>query len=388
MSNKNKEGVSMDIGVLIKSYFISFSVTLIITPSIKILAKKLNAVDKPDNIRKTHKRPRPSLGGLAIFLGVVGGYLFLKPVHYQLTAIILGAIIMVLTGVLDDIYNLKPYQKLVGQLGAAIIVVSSGLIIEKITLPIIGVVYLGFFGIIITIIWIIGVSNAINLIDGLDGLAGGVSTIALSSILVMAIMDQRMIVIALCVILIGANLGFLPHNFYPAKIFMGDTGALFLGYSIAIVSMLGLFKKVAFFSFIVPIIVIAIPIFDTIQAITRRIANKQGISHADKKHIHYQLMERGYSHRTTVLILYAFSIFFGAMAIFFNNSTLVSSFAILFIIVLGIQLIAEMAGMTHQNRQPMLNWLRKFLPIDKWTTAKTHKSIRTNKHFHTTTRLK
>src|SRR5699024_3476702 len=174
-----------------------------------------------------------------------------------------------------------------GQIVAAIVVVSSGLVIEKLTIPFFGTVYLEEIGILLTIIWIVAASNAINLIDGLDGLAAGVSAIAITSVMVMAIMDYRVIVVSLCVLLIGSCIGFLFHNFYPSKIFMGDTGALFLGYAIAIISMLGLFKNIAFFSFIIPIIVIAIPVFDTAFAIVRRAINKQGIATADKKHIHY-----------------------------------------------------------------------------------------------------
>src|SRR5690606_12896089 len=156
-------------------------------------------------------------------IGAAAGLLYLNPVNEYIGAIILGAFIILMTGLLDDIYNLTPFQKLAGQLTAAIIVISSGLIIESLTIPFLGTVSLGYFGYVITVLWIVGASNAINLIDGLDGLASGVSTIALASIFVMAVMDQQMLVITLCVILIGANLGFLPHNFHPAKIFMGDT---------------------------------------------------------------------------------------------------------------------------------------------------------------------
>lgn len=355
----------MGVGELVVALILSFMTSFFGTIIIKRLALRYNVVDRPDNIRKTHLETTPSMGGLAIFLGVAVGFLYLNPDNEHIGAIILGAFIILLTGLLDDIYNLKPQQKLVGQLTAAIIVVSSGLIIETLTIPFLGSVSLSYFGYVVTVLWIVGASNAINLIDGLDGLASGVSTIALGSILVMAIMDQQMVVISLCSILIGANLGFLPHNFHPAKIFMGDTGALFLGYAIAIVSMLGLFKNVAFFSFIVPIIVIAIPIFDTIQAIIRRIVNKQDISTADHKHIHYKLMEKGYSHRSSVLIIYGFSAFFGLMAILFNSSTLLSSLAIFGIIILGIELIAEISGMTFRNRQPIINWLRRWFPNER-----------------------
>lgn len=344
---------------LLIAFFISLITALIITPLVSRLAFKLNAVDRPDGKRKNHNGVKPSMGGLAIFIGTIAGYLYLQPVDPHLNYIVIGACIIILTGMLDDIYNIKPIYKLIGQLSAASAVIASGLVIEKLTLPFMGTVHLGEFGIIITLLWIVGASNAINFLDGLDGLASGVSTIALSSILVMGLMDYRLIVVYLSIILIGGTLGFLVHNFHPAKIFMGDTGALFLGYSIAIVSMLGLFKNVAFFSFLVPFIVIAIPIFDTTLAIIRRTLNKKGIATADKEHIHYQLMNMGYTHRQTVLIIYGFSLFFGGMAIIFNSATLLTSLVIFGVIILGIQLIAEMAGVTSQNKQPLLQGIRK-----------------------------
>ncbi|GEN32229.1 UDP-GlcNAc:undecaprenyl-phosphate GlcNAc-1-phosphate transferase [Cerasibacillus quisquiliarum] len=354
-----------NVNELVIAFIISCMTALIMTPLIIKIVKKYELVDQPDGKRKLHHGEKPSLGGLAIFIGVAAGYLYLQPSHPYLDEIIIGAFIMILTGVLDDIYDLKPFYKLIGQVTAAAVVVSSGLIIDKLTIPFAGIVYLGNFGILITILWIVGASNAINLIDGLDGLAAGVSTIALSSIMMMAIMDYRIIVVYLTVILIGGTLGFLVHNFYPAKIFMGDTGALFLGYAIAVVSMFGLFKNVALFSFIVPFIVIAIPIYDTILAIIRRTLNKQGIATADRQHIHYRLMSMGYSHRTTVLILYGFSLFFGIMAIVFNSATLLASLVIMVVTFLGIQLVAEMAGITYLNRKPVLRTIQKLIGIEQ-----------------------
>src|SRR5690606_37747005 len=198
----------------------------------------------------------------------------------------------------------------------------SGLIIERVTLPFIGMVDLGFFSVLITVLWVVGITNAINLIDGLDGLATGVTTIALISIFIMALIDVQVIAAFLCIVLIGANIGFLFHNFYPASIYMGDTGSNFLGYMIAAISMLGLFKNVAFFSFVVPIIVLAVPIFDTLVAIVRRAYNKENIMAADNKHMHYQLLKAGYSHRKTVLIIYLFSAVFGGLAILFSEASL------------------------------------------------------------------
>lgn len=348
------------------AFFISAAVALCITPLVKKIAMLFKAVDQSDNNdRKMHTGSKVSMGGLAIFIGVACGFLYLQPAHPQMTAIIIGACIMVATGMLDDMFDIRPIFKLSGQLAAAIVVVSSGLVIESVTVPFMGTVHFGHIGIVLTVVWIVAASNMINLIDGLDGLAAGVSAIAITSILVMGVMDYRVLVVSLCVLLIGSCAGFLFHNFYPSKIFMGDTGALFLGYAIAIISMLGLFKNIAFFSFVVPIIVIAIPVFDTVFAIVRRAINKQGIATADRKHIHYQLLEMGYSHRASVLIIYGFSVFFGGMAIIFNSATLLMSLVILAIIILGIQLIAEMAGITVYNRQPLLDGIRKVAGVSR-----------------------
>ncbi|HEX6594195.1 MAG TPA: MraY family glycosyltransferase [Bacillota bacterium] len=354
-----------DITELFIAFIISCATSLIVTPIIIKIALRWNIVDQPDRKRKTHNGTKPSMGGLAIFIGVVAGFMYVQPVHEYMNAIIVGACLMIITGLLDDMFDLKPLYKLIGQLLAALVVVSSGLIIDKLTIPFLGTVYLDSLGVILTIVWIVGASNAINLIDGLDGLAAGVSAIGLTSILIMAVMDYRFVVVYLSIILIGSSVGFLFHNFYPAKIFMGDTGALFLGYSIAIVSMLGLFKNVAFFSFIVPLIVIAIPIFDTISAIIRRTMNNESIATADQQHIHYQLIHMGYSHRASVLIIYAFSVFFGCMAIIFNSTTLLSSLVVIVAIGLGIQLIAELAGMTFYKRQPILTGIRRIVGTKK-----------------------
>src|SRR5699024_7036014 len=266
---------------------------------------------------------------------------------------------IIITGLLDDRYDIRPVVKLSGQLIAASFLISSGLIIERITLPFLGVVELGFVSVLITVLWVVGITNAINLIDGLDGLATGVSTIALTSMLIMAVIDVRVAAVYLSVILIGANLGFLFHNFHPATIYMGDTGSNFLGYMIAAISMLGLFKNVALFSFIIPVIILAVPIFDTLFAIVRRAANKEGIMIADNKHIHYQLLASGFSHRTTVLIVYVFSILFGAMAILFSYASYTLTFVITFLVLVLIHFLAELAGIVLGGKRPVLGLITR-----------------------------
>lgn len=341
---------------------IAFAIALIsaflITWPVKKLAIQFGAVDFP-NRRKIHTKVTPRLGGLAIFAGSLLGLLYLYPSHPNLPEIILGATVIIITGALDDRYGLRPGVKLTGQLIAASFLISDGLIIDRLTLPLFGTVELGFLSVLITIIWVVGITNAINLIDGLDGLATGVTTIALISIFIMAIIDVQVIVAYLSIVLIGANLGFLYHNFYPAKIYMGDTGSNFLGYMIAVVSMLGLFKNIALFSFIIPVIVLAVPIFDTLFAIVRRAYNKENIMRADNKHIHYQLLRQGYSHRKTVLILYVFSALFGMMAILLSNASITTAFVITLIVLILLHILAEIMGLVMGGKKPVIQMLRK-----------------------------
>lgn len=343
---------------LLIAFLIALLSTYLLTYPVKKLAVKLGVVDLP-NYRKIHKEITPRLGGLAIFLGAFLGALYLQPRHEHLPEILLGALVILITGTLDDRFGIRPVIKLAGQLTATSFLISSGLIIEKITLPFIGMIDLGFISVLVTVLWVVGITNAINLIDGLDGLATGVTTIALTSLFVMAIVDAQVVVAYLCVVLIGANLGFLYHNFYPAKIYMGDSGSNFLGFMIAAISMLGLFKNIALFSFIIPVIILAVPIFDTLFAIVRRAYNKTGIMQPDSKHIHYQLIRTGYSHRQAVLIVYVFSALFGIMAILFSHASLTISVVITLFILILLHIFAEMAGLVMDGKRPILGLLKK-----------------------------
>src|SRR5690625_1752124 len=347
---------------LIIAFFIALTLSFILTFPVKRLASRWGIVDKP-NYRKIHKKVTPRFGGISIFLGSMVALLYLHPVNEHMTAIIYGAIVIIITGTLDDRYNIRPSIKLTGQFIAASFLVSSGLIIEKVTLPFIGMVELGFISVLVTVFWIVGITNAINVIDGLDGLATGISTIGLISILIMAIIDSQLIVVYFSVVLIGANLGFLYHNYYPAKIYMGDTGSNYLGYIIAVISMLGLFKNIAILSFVIPVIVLAVPIFDTLFAIIRRITNKQKISKPDNKHIHYQLLRVGFTHRQSVLIMYTFSLLFGILAIVFVNASSVVTFIVTFIILVLIHLLAEIAGLVMNGKRPVVDSILKLFRI-------------------------
>ncbi|MDW2876615.1 MULTISPECIES: glycosyltransferase family 4 protein [Bacillaceae] len=342
----------------IAAFIAAFAVSILITPLVIKFAHMIGAVDKP-NQRKVHSRIMPRLGGLAIFIGVLAGY-FVGGLHNEkITGISVGAIIIIVVGILDDKYELSAKYKLAGQLLAAAAVVGSGLTIDLLTIPFIGTFDLSFWTYPITVIWIVAITNAINLIDGLDGLSAGISSIVIATIALLAGIAGKPMILMMSLILLASTLGFLFHNFHPAKIFMGDTGALFLGYSISILSLLGLYKSVTLFSFIVPIIILGVPIFDTAYAILRRIVNKRPISSPDKSHLHHRLLALGLSHRTTVLTIYGFGILFSVSAILFTTQTLWGSLLIIFGLLLITEILAETIGLVHERYKPVIKIYRK-----------------------------
>lgn len=342
--------------MLILTLILCFLLTLGITPLVKKLAYKVGATDQP-NVRKVHQKIMPRLGGLAIYIGFITGFLILRPEDPYAGAIILGSAVILLTGMADDIFDLSPRLKLLGQLTAAFTVVLGGVQIEFINLPFGGVLEFGMFSIPITILWIVGITNAINLIDGLDGLAAGVSTIGLATIGFMAMLKGDVFVMSLALILIVSTLGFLYFNFHPAKIFMGDTGALFLGYMIAVLSMLG-FKNVTMISLIVPLIILGVPISDTFFAIIRRIVNKSPLSAPDKSHLHHCLLRIGFTHKQTVIIIYAIAAMFSLAAIIFSMSTLWGAMIVIAVLLIAIEWLIESIGLVNSNYQPLIKFVK------------------------------
>ncbi len=300
----------------------------------------------------------PRLGGLAIYISFMLGMLLIdtsKEVHIPL---LVGSLVIVLTGILDDIFELSAKVKFSLQIAAALIVVLwGGVQVNFINLPFGGTVTFGFLAIPVTILWIVGVTNAINLIDGLDGLAAGVSSIALITISGMAIIMGNTYVIAISSIVLVSTLGFLFYNFYPAKIFMGDTGALFLGYMISVMALLG-FKNVTLISFIVPVLILGVPISDTFFAILRRFLNKQPLSAPDKSHLHHCLLKAGFTHRQTVLIIYAIAAFFGLSALIFSQAKIWGSILLIVVILLLIELFVEAIGLVGKDYRPLLKMIR------------------------------
>ena len=294
------------------------------TPLVKKLAEKIGAIDVPRDARRVHTHPIPRLGGLAIFIAFVVGVLLFCNISTKIRGILLGATLIVIIGMIDDTKPLPALIKLGGQLAAAIIVVLHGVVIEVLSKPELfggGKIYFGWTAIPITIIWIVAVTNAVNLIDGLDGLAVGVSSIASITMLIVALVGAKDNNISLMLVaLVGACIGFMPYNFNPAKIFMGDTGALLLGFTMSSLSIVGFFKFSAVISFIVPIMALAIPIADTISAFVRRILKGQNPMKADRSHLHHKLLDMGLSQKQAVGIIYGISAIFGVLSIVFSTS--------------------------------------------------------------------
>ena len=294
---------------IILALAVAFLISFASTPTVIALANKIKAIDIPKDERRVHKKPIPLIGGLAIFYGFVISVMCFSVIDRQVMGLLAGALIIVTVGVIDDMRDLNAKVKLLFQIIAAAIVVYCGIEIEYVANPLakwIGPQYinLGLWSIPITVVWIIGVTNAVNLIDGLDGLACGVSTIASVALLSLTIISQNLNAAIITAALAGAGFGFLPYNFNPAKIFMGDTGSTFLGFVLACISIQGIMKMYALISFAVPVLILGLPIFDTLFAILRRIAKKKPIMSPDRGHLHHRLLDMGFSQRQTVSILY------------------------------------------------------------------------------------
>jgi len=299
--------------------FTAFLVAFGSTPIVKTFAQRVGAMDNPGEKRRIHQHPVPRMGGTAIFLGFLVSVVLFVELSRPVQGILIGAVIIVATGVVDDIVSLRYWIKLVAQIAAAVIAVAHGVVIRGLMNPNVfspeETVYVSFLAIPITILWIVGVTNAVNLIDGLDGLACGVSAISSITMLVTALMVAEPNVAVILAALTGGCLGFIPYNLNPAKIFMGDTGALLLGYVLATVSILGLFKFYAVITFLVPILALALPLFDTAFAIVRRLMKGQNPMKPDRGHLHHRLLDHGLSQKQAVAVLYSLCAMLGLTAV-------------------------------------------------------------------------
>ncbi|QCX33380.1 undecaprenyl/decaprenyl-phosphate alpha-N-acetylglucosaminyl 1-phosphate transferase [Caloramator sp. E03] len=318
-------------GIFILSALLSF----LITPLVKKFAININAIDVPKDDRRIHKTPIPRMGGLAIFLSFVISALCFSRFNKSVIGIVLGSLLLVIGGMIDDIRPVKPLQKLAFQVLAAFLLIAFGINVSCITVPFLpgdGYIYIGYFGIPITILWVVGITNAINLIDGLDGLACGICFISSLTLFGVSLISGRYIAVLLTAALAGSCIGFLPYNFNPAKIFMGDTGSQFLGFALAAISIQGAIKSAAAVVVAVPILALGIPIYDTLFAMIRRKINNKPIMEADRGHLHHRLLDMGFSQRQVVFIMYSISVILGTTALLAMMLTAKKSFALLIVV--------------------------------------------------------
>lgn len=339
------------------TFLLAFITAYVFTPYTVRLARKVKALDIPKDKRKVHKKIMPRLGGIAIVLGFLVSAIYLiiamtiekkldiftNNYYIKLLGFLAGILILEVFCYLDDTKGIKPIIKLIGQLFAAIVVVASGVVMDTVIIERAGTIISNEWLLrIITVIWIVGITNAINLIDGLDGLSSGVSLISSVCLIIIFILNSSPIIsIILATALAGALLGFLPFNFNPARTFMGDTGSNFIGFTLAIISILGIAKTYTAIIVIAPLLVLALPIFDTSFAIIRRIIRERSfkaVFKADRGHLHHKLIDRGYTQKQAVFILYGISATFGLFAIILLESGIwkAISFALLVLAIVAI----------------------------------------------------
>ena len=338
------------------AFILAFVVTFVTTPYTMKIANKVGAIDIPKDERRAHKKAIPKFGGPAVILGFLVSTIYLlivmsmeKSINIfgiqeywkKLLGFFSGIMIISAFCVVDDIKTIKPITKLIGQLLGAICIIYSGIRIEGVALPFLNVPQIHeITSILITILWIIIVTNAINLIDGLDGLSSGISVISAVSLLVIFVLNgSSLISIVLITALAGALVGFLPFNYTPAQTFLGDTGSNFLGFSLAVISILGSAKTYTAAVIVLPLIALGLPIFDTVWAIIRRLIKGKSIKavfKADKGHMHHKLVERGFSQKQAVLILYGISAIFGMFAVILCDSGIWKALSFLLIMIVAI----------------------------------------------------
>ncbi len=336
------------------AFIIAVGVALLITPGVIFLADKTGAMDKPD-ARKVHKKPVPRIGGLGIYIAFMAAVLTvmsftdLEPdVLTEVEGLLVGGTLIVILGLIDDYTNLPAKVKLVGQIIAAcVLVIGFDVRIDFITDPFGDYLFLEWLAIPATVFWIVGLTNTVNLIDGLDGLAAGVATIAAITIFLVAMQQSIVLVATLTAAIAGAAMGFLYYNFNPARIFMGDSGSMFLGFMLSGISVIGAVKCAATIALIVPILALGLPILDTTFAIVRRYRGGVPIFKPDKGHLHHRLLDLGFTQRQAVLLMYVISALLGLAAVALTQVS--SELSILIVcVVVGVVLFgAKKIGIFH-----------------------------------------
>lgn len=311
------------------AFVCAFFISVTTTPVVRSLAFMFNVTDVPKDNRRMHRKEMPLMGGVAIFLAFTITVLLFCKLTIPTLAMLLGNFVIVIAGIIDDKYDLNPIGKLAMQILASVIVICGGITIQQINL--FGkIIEFGEFAPVVTFIWIIALTNAVNLIDGLDGLSCGVSTISATTLLLTLInSDTDINVICMIAILVGSCTGFLPFNFNPARIFMGDTGAMFLGFTLAVLSVQGCFKLDGIISFWVPVLAFALPLADTAFAFLRRILKGTSPFKADRGHLHHKLIDKGFDQKHAVMILYAVSGILGIASILFSFGWTIKAIAVI-----------------------------------------------------------
>ena len=340
-------------------FVLPFVLSLILVPICKQIGFKLG-IYALENNRTVHHGKIVRMGGVALFIAFMVAMAVYVKADQTINGILIGGIIVFLGGIIDDIYNLKPLYKLLFEIAGALVALIYGqLYIQTMYLPLGIEISNLFFNFFVSFMWIVGVTNAINLIDGLDGLSSGISFIVTCVIGILGFFLGRRDICIMALILAGSTLGFLPYNFHPASIFMGDCGALFLGYMLACMGLLG-FKTAAIVTLAFPIIMLFIPISDTLMAIIRRKLQGKKISEADRGHLHHTLMFKlGLGHRNTVIVLYIVTFLFGISAIIMYFDEIAG--LILFIILLiGFEIFIEKTGMINEGFHPLTSLCQKF----------------------------
>ena len=338
------------------AFMIALGMALILTPVVIAFARRTGALDKPD-ARKVHVRPIPRIGGIGIYAAFMVSIL-VQLVFVELTpefmmsliGLMVGGTIIVAIGIIDDYCDLPAKVKLLGQiLAAVVLVVGFDVRIDFITDPLGDFIYLELFAIPATIFWIVGLTNTVNLIDGLDGLAAGVSSIAAITIFLVAMEEGIPFVAMVTAALAGAAVGFLYYNFNPARIFMGDTGSMFLGFMLAGISVVGAVKSAATIALIVPILALGLPILDTTFAIVRRMRNHRPIFKPDKGHLHHRLLAHGFTQKQAVLLMYVVSALFGLCALALTAVSMQAAILIILIVAAVVLIGARKLGILQMD---------------------------------------
>lgn len=335
------------------AFVVALVIVLVLTPFVIKFAVKTGAMDAPDK-RKVHHQPIPRLGGLGIYIGFVVTILILSLTtdiaaghKNDLMGLLLGGSFIAVIGIIDDYKNLPAKVKLIGQIAAACILVAFDIRIDFLTNPFGDWIFLEYLSVPVTIFWIVGLTNTVNLIDGLDGLAAGVATIASITLMLVAYQQGDAFIVFITAALAGSALGFLKYNFNPARIFMGDTGSMLLGFILAGVSIIGTVKSATTIALIVPILALGLPILDTTFAIIRRYRGGVPIFKPDKGHLHHRLLDLGFTQRQAVLLMYVFSSFLGLSAIALTQVNEYAGVIILLFILFVIIYGAKKIGIFH-----------------------------------------